>query len=126
MTKPRYTNADSKITLGNLRTAIRNGTVNIGGGLLRDAVASAFGIDKDAFNTENFAAPTLKRFAALFDVPKTPKDTTSLIKAWNYPSQDDYATALQNFINRRNRPWAHVTGQTAAPESLEALGVGNV
>lgn len=116
-----YTNNDIKLTLGQLSSDIRNGRTRIVLGNFRTIVATAFGIDKDAFNTENFNPQTLKRFATLFAEPKTPKDTTSAIASYNYPTQDQYAWALRNFINRRAEPWAHVTGKTEKGETATIL-----
>lgn len=122
----RYTNNDIKLTLGDLRSKIRNGQITVffrdnGPTQLRVVVAAAFGIDKDAFNSENFNPQTMKRFAKLFDVPRTPITATTSGAAWLYPSQDDVATALQNFLNRRADPWSHwvvensVTATSADP-----------
>jgi hypothetical protein len=112
----RYTNADIKEKLGDLRSKIRDGKVTLyfrtDKDALRKAVAFAFDLqDPDAFNTENFNSQTLVRFAKLFDIPKV---------EFRYPSQDDAAWALQNFINRRANPWAHVTGTPDAVLATEA------
>lgn len=119
-----YTNNDIKLTLGQLSSDLRNGRITITGGGLRSAVASFFGIDKDAFNTENFNPQTLKRFATLFDVPKyVASPEGSKIVQWKYPTQDDYAWALRNFINRRAVPWAHVTIEFAKPLVQDSASV---
>lgn len=119
-----YTNNDIKLTLGQLSSDIRNGRVIVSGGALRPAVAAAFGIDKDAFNTENFNPQTLKRFATLFDVPKyVASPEGSKIVQWKYPNQDDYAWALRNFINRRAVPWSHVTIEFAKPLAQDSASV---
>lgn len=103
----QYTNKDIKLILSTLRSKIRNGQVTLyfrsDKTALRKAVASAFGFDADAFNTENFNPQTLKRFATLFDIPV--EISSGLPR---YPSNDDAAWALQNFINRRADPWSHV------------------
>lgn len=117
-----YTNNDIKLTLGQLSSDLRNGVVTITGGLLRNAIAQRFGISPDAFNTENFNPQTLKRFATLFDVPKTPL-LTEKITGWKYPTQDQYAWALRNFINRRANPWSHVTPTPVSLTQGEGLGL---
>ncbi len=105
----QYINADIKLTLSDLRSKIRNGQITLyfrsEPQALRKAVAFAFGLqDADSFNTENFNPQTLKRFAKLFDVPQFINEEL----ATRYPSNDDAAWALQNFINRRADPWSHV------------------
>lgn len=134
----RYTNNDIKLTLSDLRSKIRNGQVTLhfrpipgkpntgGGSQLRNVVANAFGIDADAFNTDNFIPMTLKRFAKLFDVPSYPQTSVDAGSSFRYPSQDDAAWALQNFINRRADVWSHVRPTPPKAEVLEANGVGNV
>lgn len=102
----RFNITDIKLTLSDLRAQVRSNStvisVRTDKKYLRLAVASAFGIDPDAFNTENFNPQTLRRFAHLFDVPFLDHGDHQ-----HYPSQDDIATALQNFINRRKDVWAH-------------------
>lgn len=119
----KFTNKDIAEVLGVLRTGIRNGTT-IYDGKLRDAVKKAFGGGEflDIFTAENFNPQTLKRFEILFNVPREPQTGISQIKAWRYPSQDDYAWALQNFINRRANPWAHVEAKntTIEPSTIPA------
>lgn len=118
----RYTNNDIKLTLSSLRSQIRNGQVTLyfralpgrpaeGGNALRKAVANAFGFGVDDFNTENFNPQTLKRFAKLFDVPTVvpPMGTLPV----TYPSNDEAAWAIQNFINRRADPWSHIRVDTS-------------
>lgn len=105
----QYTNDDIKLTLSDLRSKIRNGKITLyfrdDANALRNAIASAFGIDKDAFNSENFNPQTMRRFAKLFAIP------TRAESSFQYPSQDDVATALQSFINRRANPWSHFLGE---------------
>lgn len=122
----RFTNTNVKLTLSDLRSKIRNGVVIVSyssGGIdaLRSTVAVAFGIDKDDFNTENFNPQTFRRFAKLFDVPMIKGELDKIY----YPTQDETATALQNFINRRADPWSHsrpvaiISDETDAPQFLE-------
>lgn len=117
----KYTNKDIAAVLGKLRSDIRNGAT-IYDGRLKETVYSAFinapgeVMSGDFFSPDNFNPQTLKRFEKLFEVPREPRSNEtrtgggglSQIKAWRYPTQDDYAWALQNFINRRANPWAHV------------------
>lgn len=124
----RFTNTNVKLTLSDLRSKIRNGVVVVGyssGGIdaLRSNVAVAFGIDKDDFNTENFNPQTFRRFAKLFDVPNLGQMGSNYMDnlARRWPTQDETATALQNFINRRSDPWAHVHPSTEV--LLEAASV---
>jgi len=102
----RYTNEDIKLTLSALRSDVRNGRTIVANGQLRNVVAQAFGFDVDAFNTENFNPQTFRRFAKLFAIPQGVSQDSGTVR---WPSQDEYAWALQNFINRRGNPWAHVT-----------------
>lgn len=105
------TNTQIKLTLSDLRSKIRNGVVTvsyktIGSSALKDIVASKFGVLD--FNKHDFNPQTLRRFEVLFDVPKPPTLFGTLPDKMLWPTQDDTATALQNFINRRSDPWAHV------------------
>lgn len=118
----RFSNYDIRLLLSDLRSKIRNGavTVNyktIGGSALADTVASRFGVL--GFDKANFNPQTVKRFAMLFEVPHYDEGG---VRHW--PTQDDTATALQNFINRRSDPWAHVTvgvsDETDAPQFVDA------
>lgn len=126
----RLNNEDIKVALTSLRDNLRQGKVTVyfratGPQALRNAVAHFLGLqDADSFNTENFNPQTLKRWASLFDVPRWPQTAPTAGAAWVYPSQDDTATALQNFINRRARPWSHVEDITAtAAETGVAVNV---
>lgn len=108
--KNEYNNKDIKLILSGMRSHLRNGNYvlrykDAGAVVLRKAVASYFGIEADDFNTKNFNPQTLKRVAALFDVPSYGTTSTLLDYAIRWPSQDDTAKALQNFINRRSKPW---------------------
>ena len=134
MTNSRYTNNDTRLLLGDLRSKIRNGIVTLyfrtDKDAMRKAVAAAFSLqDADSFNTENFNPQTLLRFAKLFDVPMysyTDKYYPDGQKGMRYPSQDDAAAAIQNFINRRKDPWAHVRPTTQKDTQAQgegALGV---
>lgn len=102
----RFTNFDIKNTFTFLRAQFRSGATTVSVRTdkfaLRKAVAEAFGIQQDAFNTDNFNPQTFKRLAHLFDVPFLDHGDHQ-----HYPSQDDIATALQNFINRRKDVWSH-------------------
>lgn len=127
----RYTNNDIKLTLSDLRSKIRNGVVVVGykttALALRQAVALAFKTDAVTFNTDaNFNPQTVRRFEKLFDVPVC--DNLAEYKAGaasivHYPTQDETATALQNFLNRRADPWSHVRPST---ETLLAAASVNV
>lgn len=115
----RFTNTNVKLTLSDLRSKIRNGVVTVS---YRDNpkslwynVAVAFGIDPDDFNTDNFNPQTYRRFGKLFAIPTFMG--SSQLFARQFPSQDETATALQNFINRRSDPWSHVRKLTI-PEQL--------
>lgn len=105
---PNYNINDINVQLSYLREQLRTGKVRIAfyvnKNALRLEVASLFGIGKDDFNTENFHRRTLRRFAKLFDVPKR-QDTLHTLP---WPTQDETAWALTNFINRRSDPWSHV------------------
>lgn len=126
MARSRFNNNDLFIALSDLRSAIRNGTVTLyfrtDPDALRKAVAATLSLqDADAFNTENFNPQTLKRFATLFAVPRRSETSTSKIAAWRYPSQDDAAKALQNFINRRANPWSHFRDDTVSATSADPI-----
>ncbi|SRR6266403_5880827 len=106
----RYSNKDINTALTELRNQLRDGRTTLyfrseGSAALRKVIAGLLGIDPDAFNSENFKPQTLKRWAALFDVPRFPVTGHWKLSTWRYPSQDDTAWAIQNFINRRAKPW---------------------
>lgn len=112
----RFTNKSINEALLGLRNDIRNGHITLAfrtdSQALRKAVAATLGIDgPDAFNTENFNKQTLQRFATFFAVPRQPVTSTSQIAAWRYPSTDEVAWAMQNFMNRRANPWSHVANR---------------
>lgn len=129
---PRMTNNDINTDLTYLRTSIRDGNTIVSyredEQALRNVVAATLGIDRDAFNSENFKPQTLKRFASLFDVPKWPTTGTTPNTAWIFPTQDETAAAIQNFMNRRKNPWSHVgtvTATEADPIASEVQDAGN-
>lgn len=119
----RFTNTNVKLTLSDLRSKIRNGVVRVNyrENTLRNNVAIAFGIDADDFNTDNFNPQTYRRFGKLFAVPMRPTLFGTLPDEMLWPTQDETATALQNFINRRADPWSHVRPSTEV--LLEAASV---
>lgn len=120
----RFTTNDIKLTLSELRSQVRNSntviSVRVDKKYLRFAVASAFGIDADAFNVENFNPQTLLRFSHLFDVPSVDHGDHTHV-----PTQDEIATALQNFINRRKNVWAHFVSPAKQDELAEAFARAN-
>lgn len=120
----RFTNKTINEALTDLRKGLRTGTVKVTQGDLRSLVAIDLGIGKDDFNTENFNPQTLKRLAHLFEnVPMKPRTGTTQIVAMGYPSQDDYAWALQNFMNRRADPWKFRRDQSVLAVETRADGI---
>lgn len=124
----RLLNTTINYALGDLRTKIREGKITVyfrdeGVGHLKRLVAGAFGynsevlIDKDVFNPQ-----TIRRFEKLFDVPvgQMGSEYINNLDA-RYPTQDETATAIQNFINRRSDPWAHVRPSTSDLEAAAML-----
>lgn len=112
----RYKTQDIKLILSDLRSKVRNGVITIsynrdGVNALRNAVASAF--DNREFSSEHFNPQTLLRFDQLFDVPNPIYDI-------KWPTADETAWALQNFINRRAEPWSHVRTDSDAQADTEA------
>lgn len=113
----RYTNNDIKLTLSDLRSKIRNGVVTVtynvyGAKALRIRVEATFGVK--ITSTADFNSQTLRRFEKLFDVPSELLDFGQTLK---WPTQDETATALQNFINRRSDPWSHVRPVVVSQET---------
>src|SRR6185369_6789091 len=90
---------DLKTHLTDFRNALRSGAVVVLSGNFHQAF-------------EDFIGPTLElpprsaeRLNKLFDVPYTTTQIGSIVrKGW--PTPDNYAWAVQNFINRRSDPWA--------------------
>ena len=78
-----------------LRVDLRNGKVRVMDGDLKSVVMERLGPVKLHPATE-------ARFTKLFNVPWW----TDGQGKTRHPSQDDYARAIQNFINRRFEPWA--------------------
>lgn len=110
--KARLNKVEINLALSAFRNDLREGRVTVyyrdSNTALRDAIAAVLNVGPEGFNTENFYPQTFKRFATLFDVPFYPATPDSpAVNVW--PSQDDTATAIQNFINRRAEPWVHVT-----------------
>lgn len=96
----RLSNDTINASLRDLRVQIREGKVNVQHAFpdnFQRVVLTALGA---ADTPENFNPQTLRRLNVLFDVPPLDK---------GYPSQDQTAWAIQNFINRRSNPWSHVT-----------------
>lgn len=110
--RARLNNEDIKFYLTNLRRELRsnNTWINFRNPTdFRTVVAAALGIeDKDSFNTQNFDPQVVRRFANLFDVPV-------------HPTQNEAATALQNFINRRANPWAHLSVSATEADPVASL-----
>lgn len=120
----RYKTQDIKLILSDLRSKVRNGVITIsytrdGVNALRNAVISAF--DNREFSSEHFNPQTLLRFDQLFDVPNFPRTSVSQISATKWPTADETAWALQNFINRRAEPWSHVRIVQTVDLDAEAL-----
>lgn len=115
---PNYNINDINVQLSYLREQLRTGknriVFSVNKNALRLEVASLFGIGQDDFNTENFHRRTLRRFAKLFDVPITDA-------FYAYPTQDETAWALTNFINRRSDPWSHVRPDPVDTTAAETL-----
>lgn len=109
----RFTNKTINAALSELRISIREGRTTVyfrdkGVIHLKRLVGAALDVP---FSKEYFNPQTLRRFDKLFEtVPFAP-----------FPTQDDTATALQNFINRRSDPWAHVRPSTADLEAAAML-----
>lgn len=107
----RFTNDTINRKLSNLRQKLRDGTVTVSGGRLKEAVE--FELSNEGliitlpsvgfFTAARFNPQTLRRFETLFEVPMT--DHQDHV---HYPTQDEYAWALNNFQNRRSDPWKHV------------------
>lgn len=98
----RFNRKDLQGTLTIFRNNLREGKVILNWNEpnnLRINVASVFGIKPQDFNAEYFDKRTIERFAALFAVPLGPN------LDWRHPTLDEVATAVQNFINRRQEPW---------------------
>lgn len=105
----RFRNTTINKALVELRTSIREGKTTVyfkdqGPSHLKRLVAAALETTVEMLdNNEYFNPQTVHRLNVLFNVPF---DALNFNKV--YPTQDDTATALQNFINRRKDPWAHV------------------
>lgn len=109
--------------LTSFRNDLRTGVVTVSyrtdPQALRFAAATALSLkDSDEFNTNNFNPQTLKRFANLFDVPF---DINEEDRTTDWPTQDETATAVQNFLNRRFNPWSHVTGEPVSATEADPL-----
>lgn len=108
----KYTNATLKVSLTAFRNQLRDGTVKVkygvyGENAVKQALALCLAVTE--FTPTSFNEQTLARFATLFEAPRTPQTgTLPSTVAWKYPTQDETASAVQNFINRRRDPWAHV------------------
>lgn len=117
----RFTNDTINRKLSNLRQKLRDGTVTISGGRLKEAVE--FELSNEGliitlpsvgfFTAARFNPQTLRRFETLFAVPDY----------GHYPTQDEYAWALNNFQNRRSDPWKHVK---PTPEEAPSAATGSV
>lgn len=91
-----------------LRDDIRDGSNKVTRDNFRQKVLGYLAIGQDAlaFNVKKRALP---RFVKLFDIPVTYNAGDLANGAFVTPvkiTQDDYAWALQNFLNRRADPWA--------------------
>lgn len=125
----RFTNATINAALGHLRTDIRDGKAIVYfkdqgvPHLKRLIVAYLFENTievSDALSSEYFNPQTLRRFDKLFDVPSYLGDFgTSTV----YPTQDDTAKAIQNFMNRRIDPWAHIRPSTEVLNEAASVNV---
>lgn len=102
-----FTAIDVKNVLSTMRDDLREGRLNLplrfNKTALQEEVASRFGLKPQDLTCDfAFSPKTLERFVILFQ--QQPPEVT----------QDDVATALQNFINRRKEPWAFVTKRQAS------------
>ena len=106
----KLTNKQINFELIFLRDEIRQGNIIVFNGDLRTLVGQVISADETPieFTTENFNPQTLTRFDTLFAVPET-------------ATRDQVATAIQNFINRRKDPWAHMK---AKPTPMQAISDG--
>jgi hypothetical protein len=103
----RFTNNTINSDLTILRNSLRSGEVRVAD---PEAFKRAVGVvlagllTPVKFNTETFKPSVLVRFNRLFEVPNRGDETTGDV----WPTQNEYATALQHFINRRQDVWVHV------------------
>jgi hypothetical protein len=105
-----------KMALSDMRDDLRSGTVDVRYGKLEEIVSEYFVLPKGApFDNTLFKNSAVTRFRTLFAVPNLGDETVGDV----WPTAAEYARALQNFINRRKNPWAHVTG--GAPTTLEDI-----
>lgn len=119
----RFTNTTINAALGELRTSIREGKTTVyfrdqGVSHLKRLVLAALGLyatDEEGFSKENFNPQTVRRFEKLFDVPVYAEIDVyypDKMQGKRFPTQEETATAIQNFMNRRMDPWAHVRPST--------------
>lgn len=115
----RYTNEQINWNLTGLRNDLRDGNAKILGPeyvkTFRFAVARQMDpnvIDLNSFFSDyRFNPQTVKRFEKLFEVPSR----NNALGETTGPTQDDFAWAIQNFINRRAEPWAFLNPKPAEP-----------
>lgn len=89
--------------LTELRKNLRDGKARVNWAKkdgFRETIAALFGLKPTDFSAHYFHRSTLERFAQLFAVPRGPG------LDWRNPTPDEIAWALQNFINRRAKPWS--------------------
>lgn len=102
----RFNNRDIKARLSSLRSAIREGVVHLtfskNPSVLWNVMYRTF--DDKPWTVDNFNPQTLVRLNAFVD-------TMPVLNHGDhehFPTSDEVATAIQNFINRRANPWVNV------------------
>lgn len=115
----RYTSKDLNKKLSLLRNDIRDGNVKIVMGGFKRIVMAVLGSPNVQLTAEFFNPSTIKRLEVLFDVPVEP--SFGAIPT-GYPTQDNYAWALTNFINRRRDPWAFKRAKETPALDADAVG----
>lgn len=99
----RLSNESINSALRDLRVQIREGKVHVqhafAGNFPRVVSGALGGVE---YNSDNFNPQTINRLTVLFNVPQNGD---------KWPTPDQTAWALQNFINRRSDPWAHITSR---------------
>lgn len=115
-----FTNSQIATLLGSARIDLRNGVRRVyysqNG---KDALRTFFYLRFNVTDLSAFKKPMQKRLETLFDVPQI----TTAEGSTRFPTQDETAWALQNFINRRAEPWAFFTRKAEALDTAQQPSV---
>lgn len=107
----RLNNETINKALRELRDQIREGKITVHHAFpdnFKRIVVAALGVE---LSSEFLNPQTVRRLTTLLSVP---------LYGSKWPSQDQTAWAIQNFINRRSYPWSHVLKSTPFVDPLAA------